>query len=63
MAYTEDGRLFARFHGQMMESDRRKSVWKHVETQQPERGLFMGAEGNEMVYAESGGLRMVWTRP
>jgi hypothetical protein len=42
MAFTEDGRLFAKFGGQTMEFDREKSAWKAI---QALRGIERAAAG------------------
>ena len=61
MAFTEDGRLFVRWREQLLELDRKNAAWKPASVQH--RALLLGAEGNQLVYAEGNGLRFVWIRP
>jgi hypothetical protein len=61
MAFTEDGRLFVDWRGEMMELDRKTAAWNRAAVQH--RGILLGAEGNQLVYAENSGSRFVWIRP
>jgi hypothetical protein len=61
MAFTAEGRLFVQWRGQLVELDRKTAAWKPAKVQH--RALLLGAESNQLVYAEGNGSRFVWIRP
>ena len=68
-AYTADGRLYARKldekkRARLFLFDRTSSSWIPVDddlTVAP--GLLLGADGNDLVFAEDYGLKLSWVRP
>jgi hypothetical protein len=61
MAFTDDSGLFVEWRGEMRQLNRNDGVWRPARVQR--RGLLLGAEGNQLVYAEGNGSRFVWIRP
>ena len=70
LAYTSDARLFTRWWDRksrkplLWRLDKEASAWVGVEDPLPEdefrAGLLLGADGNDLVFAEQGGFRMRW---
>ncbi len=71
LAYTSDARLFARSWDRksgkplLSRLDKDSSAWIAVENPMPgdefRAGLLLGADENDLVFAEPGGLRLRWT--
>jgi hypothetical protein len=74
LAYTLDGRLFARFweHDsktpRLTEFDRNTGKWVPAEDMSAragrdfQMGLLMGADGNDLVFSDGGGHRLMWAK-